>query len=113
MKQFEFSYDEDNDDLFIYLPDAKSAGAVEIGNFVFDFDKNENLVAMQIMNVSEVLSKLISKIVSLKKIKSVQTSIINFRNMKMISLEVEFDNRKERMNITIPKITETSPVLKY
>ena len=41
MKTFDFSYDEDNDDLFIYLPGAKSAGAVEMGDFVFDFDKNE------------------------------------------------------------------------
>lgn len=113
MKTFDFSYDEDNDDLFIYLPGAKSAGAVEMGDFVFDFDKNENLVAMQIMNVSEVLSKLISKIVSLKKIKSVRTTIVSFRNMKMISLEVEFDNRKERVNIAIPRVTETSPALRY
>lgn len=113
MKQFDFNYDEENDDLFIYLPSAKSAGAVELGDFVFDFDKEENLVAMQIMNASEVLSKIVSKIISLKQIKSLQATIVNFRNMRAISLEVQINNRIERVHITIPRVTESSPVLKY
>jgi len=37
MEDFKFDYDSENDDLFIYLPKVKSAGAVEMGNFIFDF----------------------------------------------------------------------------
>ena len=40
MKEFKFSYDEGNDDLFVYLDGSKSEGAVEIGDFVFDFNKD-------------------------------------------------------------------------
>lgn len=57
MVKVKFSYDKENDDLFIYLPKSKSAGAIELGNFVFDFDENGKLVAIQIINASKVFSK--------------------------------------------------------
>lgn len=112
MKDFKFSYDEENDDLFIYLPEHKSAGAVEIGDFVLDFDKDENLVAMQIFNASEVLSKLVSKIVSLTQIKALKTQVINFRNMNVIKLDVTLATGKYSVNITIPRIKER-PALQF
>jgi|SRR3989344_4065173 len=111
MKDFKFSYDEENDDLFIYLEGKKSAGAVEVGEFVIDFDKDENLVAIQVLNASEVLSKLVSKAVSLVKIKSIQANVIEFRNMNAIDLQVQLEDRKERVPIIIPSIKRRSPVL--
>jgi len=113
MKDFKFSYDKDNDDLFIYLPESKSAGSVEIGNFVFDFDKDERLVAIQIIEASKVLSKLVSKILELSKIKELKADIISFRNMAMIRIEITTDSAKETANITIPRIKEQSPSLRY
>jgi len=113
MKPFKFSYDKENDDLFIYLPDSRSAGAIEIGNFVFDFDEKENLVAIQIFEASKVFSKLVSKIFELSKIKEFRADIINFRNMAMIKLEIFADSGKETANITIPRIKEKSPSLNY
>ena len=61
MEKFSFNYDVENDDLFVYLKGKKSSGAIELGNFILDFDNKGDLVAMQILNVSEVLSKIISK----------------------------------------------------
>ncbi len=113
MKDFKFSYDEENDDLFIYLPDSKSKGAVEIGNFVFDFDNQENLVAIQILEASQVLSKLVSKIIELTKIKELKADIINFRNMAMIRLKIITDSEQESINMPIPRIKEKSPALNY
>lgn len=113
MKDFKFSYDEQNDDLFIYLEGKKSAGAVEIGDFVVDFDKDENLVAIELINASKLLSKLVSKVISLTKIKSIQANIIEFRNMNAIDIQVEFEGRKERVPIIIPTIKKTSPALEY
>lgn len=113
MKEFKFSYDKENDDLFIYLPDSKSAGAVEIGNFVFDFDEKENLVAIQILEASQVLSRLVSKIFELAKITEIRANIINFRNMAFIKIEIKSGSAKETINMPIPRIRETSPALGY
>ncbi len=113
MKEFKFSYDEDNDDLFVYLSGAKSKGAVEIGNFVFDFDEKENLVAIQILEAKQVLSKLLSKIIELTKIKEMRANIVNFRNMTMIRLEISTDSEKESISMPIPRIKEQSPALSY
>ncbi len=111
MKNFKFSYDEASDDLFIYLEGRKSAGAVEIGDFVFDFDEHENLVALQILNASEVLSKLVSRVISLTRIKAIQANVIKFRNMNAIDIHVEFADGKEHVPIIIPRVTQSSPVL--
>ena len=109
-QKFEFKYDEESDDLFIYLPAKKSKGAVELGNFIFDFDENENLVALQILEASYTISKLITRIIELNKVKSIETQIINFRNMTAIRIEVSLPDRKESVVITIPeeRIGETN-----
>lgn len=113
MKEFKYDYDKENDDLFIYLPNSKSNGAIEIGNFVFDFDKNENLVAIEVFEASQILSKLISKILELAKIKRFFADIINFRNMTLIRIEIETDSGRETINMPIPRINEKSPSLIY
>lgn len=113
MKEFKFSYDKENDDLFIYLPESKSAGAVEIGNFIFDFDKDGNLVAIQIIDASKILLKLISEIKEISKIKSIKADIVNFRNMAFVIIEITTDRIKEKATISIPFLKEKSPALKY
>jgi uncharacterized protein YuzE len=113
MKDFNFDYDNENDDLIVYLPESRSAGAVEMGNFIFDFDKDKNLVGIQIMDASKVLAKLLSKILELSKIKSIKTEVINFRNMDAVRVDITTSTDKASAVITIPSIKETSPALGY
>mgnify|MGYP001559612662 CR=1 FL=1 len=113
MKNFKFSYDGESDDLFAHLEGSKSAGAIEIGDFVFDFDKDKNLVGVQILNATDVLSKLVKRIVRLKDIKGMRGEIINFRNMTAFEIEVSFKDRIERVPIIIPRIKKESPVLDH
>ncbi len=113
MEKFNFDYDAGNDDLFVYLEGKKSSGAVELGNFVLDFDKEGDLVAMQIMNASEVFAKILSKIIEIDKLKQIQVEIINFRNMDAIKFKIITEKQQETANILIPHIKEKSPVLKY
>ena len=110
MEKFNFDYDSENDDLFIYLESKKSAGAVELGNFILDFDEKYDLVSMQILNVSDVLSKILSKMIKLSKIKEIKMEIINFRNMDAIRFIISDDKIEEKANILIPHIKEKSPV---
>ena len=113
MEKFNFSYDKENDDLFIYLEGKKSAGAIELGNFILDFDNKGDLVAMQILNVSEVFSKILSKMIKLSEIKEIKVEIINFRNMEAVKFSISDNKTEEKTNILIPHIKEKSPVLAY
>jgi len=113
MIDFNFSYDSGEDDLFVYIKGRKSAGAIELGNFILDFDEKGDLVAMQILNASEVLSKILSKIIELSQIKQIRVEIINFRNMDAIKFKILTDSEEETANILIPHIKEKSPVLQY
>jgi len=111
MKDFNFSYDDSNDDLFIYIEGAKSKGAVELGSFVFDFDGEENLVAIQISEASKILSKLISNIIEMTKIKEIKAEVINFRNMNAMKIIIETESGKAEGTIIIPMIKDSSPAL--
>ena len=113
MKEFNFNYDLESDDLFVYLEEKKSAGAIELGNFILDFDESGNLAAMQILNVSEVFRKILSKIIKPDRINQMQVEIINFRNMDAIKFKVSSDKESETANILIPHIQHRSPVLEY
>ncbi|GIW68046.1 MAG: hypothetical protein KatS3mg096_914 [Candidatus Parcubacteria bacterium] len=113
MERFDFSYDSESDDLFIYLKGKKSAGAVELGNVILDFDENYDLVAMQILNVTEFFSKILSKIKEVSKIKEIKIEIVNFRNMDAIKFSISDNKTEEKANILIPHIKEKSPVLQY
>jgi len=61
MKNFNFNYDSENDNLFVYLEGKKSEGAVELGNVILDFDDNYNLVAMQILNVTDFFQRFFQR----------------------------------------------------
>ena len=113
MENFNFDYDSENDDLFIYLEGKKSSGAVELGNIILDFDKDYNLVSMQILNVTDFFSKILSKMVKLSNIKEIKMEIVNFRNMDAIKFIILDDKTEETANILIPHIKEKSPVLEF
>ncbi|MBD3361480.1 DUF2283 domain-containing protein [Candidatus Woesearchaeota archaeon] len=53
MKKFNFSYDKENDDLFLYNHNSKSAGSVEVGDIILDFNNKKELVGIQINKASE------------------------------------------------------------
>ncbi|MBI2630362.1 DUF2283 domain-containing protein [Candidatus Pacearchaeota archaeon] len=111
MENFKFSYDKEDDNLFIYLESQKSEGAVEMGNFVFDFNKDEDLVAIQIFEASKVLSKIMPKIIELANIKNIKMEIANFRNMTAVRMFIDTDKEAFMTPIIIPKIKQESPAL--
>jgi uncharacterized protein YuzE len=95
------------------LEGSKSKGSVEVGNFVFDFDEKENLTAIEITNAKEILSKLVSKILVLSKIRELKAEVINFRNMEAVQFKITADTQTATANIIIPRIKEESPALSY
>ena len=113
MKELKFSYEEENDDLFVYLENYKSAGAVELGNFVFDFDGDKNVIAIQIFEASKVLAKVVSKVIELTKIKKIEAEVTNFRNMDAMKMRIITDSGTSEGTVMIPLIKGKSPSLNY
>lgn len=59
MRKFDFSYDEENDDLFLFRENSKSKGGVEFGkDIVLDFNNSRELVGIEILNATETLAEL-------------------------------------------------------
>ena len=114
MRNFEYDYDKDNDDLFMYKKDAKSAGAIELGNLVIDFDHAGNLVAIQIMHASKFLTEATTKAVSraaLQGIKGCKADMVEVRNQAMIRFALLIKEEPITHSITIPVVTRPSPAL--
>ncbi len=114
MQNFKFDYDKENDSLFVYLEGAKSNGAVELGDFVFDFDKKGNLTAIEIFNVSEIFKEVLSKMIELSQIKEFKVEIFNFRNDRTsIRFNVDDGIERESASIIIPRMVQKSPSIVY
>ena len=113
MKEFKADYDEKNDSLFVYLDDSVSNGSVEMGNFIFDFDPDGNLKAMEILEASKILKSILFKVIKLSKIKEFRAEMINFRNMASIKFSISDDINTESSSFLIPRKLEKSPSIKY
>ena len=113
MKDFKFDYDSENDSLFVYLENSKSNGAIEMGNFVLDFDEKGNLVAMEILEVSNVFKTVLSKMIELNQVKEFKAEMFNFRNMASIKFSIGDGSKIESANIMIPRVIEKSPAINY
>ena len=71
-------------------------------------------MAVQILDASQVLSKLLSKFIELAKIKEMRTEIINFRNMNALKLKITTASDETAEGVlVIPRIKEQSPALSY
>jgi len=113
MKDFKIDYDAENDSLFVYLDGAKSKGAIEVGNFVLDFDEDSNLVAMEILDAKEIFKIIVTKIIELKNLIEFKADIVNMRNMAGIRFKISDGETTETSSFLIPRKIEKSPALDY
>lgn len=111
MKPFKIDYDLENDSLFVFLENSKSNGAIEIGNLVLDFNEDNDLVAMEILEASKIFKTILSKMVELSKIREFKADVINMRNMAGIRFSISDDNITERSSFLIPRVFEKSPAI--
>ena len=118
-KEFNFSYDKKNDDLFLYNPKSKSKGSIEIGDLIFDFNNKKELVGLQMMNASQMIKDLISD-----DKKDTADEVVN--NLKRCMIDIKYKNnlliirvyltsKKNEISpiISMPMHKELSPALAY
>jgi hypothetical protein len=117
LQKFNFSYDLENDDLLLTRPNSKSKGSVELGNFVFDFDSKLQLVGIQVLEASKILTGIIgnggiSKKL-LKDLTSVKIEIKPNKNLLLIKLYLTAQQKEMLASLQVPNLKETSPALAY
>ncbi len=119
MQKFKFSYDRENDDLFIYNTKSKSKGSVELGDVIFDYNNKKELVGLQIMNASKIIKECVIKknTVLIKEVldnlKECKVNIKGKNKMLIITIYLSSKMNEVSPILTVPRIQESSPALAY
>ena len=119
MSKFKFSYDKENDDLFLFNPNCKSKGSVELGDIILDYDNKKELVGLQIMNASQLIKEMLfeetvdSVAGVLNNLKECKVETRSKNNVLIVKIYLFSTKRKISPVISLPTIREQSPALAY
>ncbi|MEE8358115.1 MAG: DUF2283 domain-containing protein [Candidatus Hydrothermarchaeales archaeon] len=116
MEEFEFNYDVDNDDLFLFDKKGHSKGSVEFGDLIFDFDKTSKIVGIEIMNATKFLKKLSKETDTEEMLLTLKKCIVeqSLNNNYIIFIIYFFSKGVEvKVPMTIPCVEHSSPALVY
>ena len=116
MQKFNFSYDKENDDLFLSRPNAKSKGSVELGDIILDFNNKKELVGIQIMNVSKLFKDITEEKITilrnlLNNLNKCRVEVKPKNNMLLIKIFLFSKVKEIAPVISVPSIMESSPAL--
>ncbi|MCK5234761.1 MAG: DUF2283 domain-containing protein [Candidatus Aenigmarchaeota archaeon] len=116
MKDFDFSYDKVNDDLFMYYPKSKSKGSVEIGNIIIDYNAKKEIVAIQLLNASRIIKDmLVDEKIDMKQflvnLKNCKVSIKTDNSLTIMKFYLTGDSKKIMPVISMPNMVRGSPAL--
>jgi len=118
MQKFNFSYDKDNDDLFLANPKSKSKGSIEIGDIIFDYNNKKEFVGIQIIHASNLIRDITEE--NIQTIKQVLNGLKDCkveakvkRNLIIVKIVLISKLKEISPVISIPSIRESSPALAY
>lgn len=117
MRKFKWSYNEEDDILYIFDPKKKSKESIEIEeDIVIDIDKENSLVGLEIFYASDffkAIDKNFPKDI-LNEVDSVDVDFGNYRNFVIIKLLIACNKKviEEKLPL-IPIKKYESPILKY
>ena len=118
MSKFNFSYDKENDNLFLFNPKSKSKGSVELGNIIFDYNSKKEFVGIQLMNASKLIkdmsgenSSVTKEVLNNLKECRVESKVKN--NLLIVKIFLMSKIKEISSVISVPSIREPSPALAY
>ena len=120
MQKFKFSYDKENDDLFLHSPKSKSKGSIELGrDLIIDFNSRKEVVGLQILNASNLLKDLLAD----EEIRNIRQVIANLEEAKvdiknknnLLIIAIYLMSKKGNLSAAIPMaaINIKSPALAH
>jgi len=117
MRKYKFSYDADNDALFIYHPRSRSKGGVECGQMIIDFNNKKEFVGIQLIGASGIIKDLLGEKQSVDEVLSnlIDCRISEQRRGNMLLLRIVLSSKKKEIApvLLIPSILESSPALAF
>jgi len=110
--KYKFSYDKEQDDLFVYSSKSKSKGSVEFGDVIIDLNSQKEFVGIQIMHASEFLQELVEVDIKpvLDSLKECRVETIRQKNMLIVKLFLVGDVEVSSV-LSLPYVTEGSPAV--
>jgi uncharacterized protein YuzE len=117
MQKFNFSYDRENDDLFLFSKKSKSKGSVEMGDLVLDYNSKKELVGIELANASRFIKDVTGEnFAAVRKtlcsLKECKVDVKCQRNLLIIKIYL-LGEKEIAPVISIPSLKENSPALAY
>lgn len=111
IRDLEFNYDELNDLLYVYKNNSNVYSNVMIGDFHLEFNKESELVGIEILNASEILSEFEIPLAILQNIQKVDLKVVTMGNSLLVVLIINSINQTEPAMATITMNNLESPVM--
>jgi len=97
----EYNYDELNDLLYIYKKNSNVFSNVMIGDFHLEFNKESEIVGIEILNASDILSEYDIPLEILKNINKVDLKVVTSGNSLLIFIIICSKNQTKSAAITM------------
>ncbi len=101
-KYYSWDYSEKSDILNVHKVDKKTAGSAELGDFTVDFDKNGNIVGVEILNASEFFTLLGILKTQLENIKEAEIIMRKRGEMTLICLKLLLSGEEAPRIVSLP-----------
>lgn len=101
IRNLEFSYDKNNDLLYVYKKGSSVYSNVVIGEFHIEVDKSKKIVGMEILKASELLGEFDIPRRLLNDISSVSIKIVQNNNSTILFLIIQSQNEEKQATITM------------
>ena len=117
MTNFNFSYDKKFDDLLLNKGKCKSAGSMEVGDLILDFDKRNQLVGVQFVNASKLMKNIFKDERDFRELlgslKRVDVSAARHRNLMTVSIVLvgDMNNEEQELSSNISIFVNESPAI--
>ncbi len=100
-----YDYDLQNDSILFYNEGEKYKSSVEFNGIILDFSEEDNLMSIEMLDVSEKFHTLKSDILNLKKF--IATIIIDKENIK-VTMKMEILKRNKLFDKSLEALTINS-----
>ena len=109
VKNMKFNYDELNDLLYVYKKDSSVYSNVMIGEFHLELNKNGEIVGIEILKASEILSEFDIPQEILQHIDKAELKVVIRNNSLLVSLMIHGLDQDKSATITMNNLE--SPIM--
>ena len=112
VKKAKVDYDYENDVLYVYTGE-KVKDSLDIENFVIDFSPDNKIVAVEVLDASKILSKMIQIDISKNVLSGVKEAGINIyhgREILYVVLMFPIIVNKQKIDVVVPVPTAMAAV---